>query len=149
MLIQVNTDNHIQGNERLTTYVQGVIQDTLSRFAERITRVEVHLHDTNGANGGDNDKRCAIEVRLAGFDPVTPRTMPRTSIKPSTGRPKKMKTLLDRQFDNSPTPRGVFARRAAGVSSPPHTPPPVQIKQTALRRLNDGGLFDLIALGLN
>ncbi len=99
MLIQVNTDNHIQGSERLTTYVQGVIQDTLSRFAERITRVEVHLHDTNSAKGGDNDKRCGIEVRLAGFDPVNTTHHAADIDQAIDGASEKMKTLLDRQFD--------------------------------------------------
>lgn len=69
MLILVNTDNHIEGSERLTAYVQSVIQDTLTRFAERITRVEVHLHDSNSqAKRSDNDKRCHIEARVAGLE---------------------------------------------------------------------------------
>ena len=106
MLIQVNTDNHIQGNERLTTYVQGVIQDTLSRFAERITRVEVHLHDTNGAKGGDNDKRCAIEVRPAGFDPVNTTHHAAEIDEAIDGAADKMKTLLERQFSKLDQTKG-------------------------------------------
>lgn len=106
MLIQVNTDNHIQGSERLTTYVQGVIQDTLSRFAERITRVEVHLHDTNSAKGGDNDKRCGIEVRLAGFDPVNTTHHAGDIDLAIDGAAEKMKTLLERQLDKLTQTKG-------------------------------------------
>jgi ribosome-associated translation inhibitor RaiA len=106
MLIQVNTDNHIQGNERLTKYVQAVVQDTLSRFAEKITRVEVHLHDTNGAKGGDNDKRCAIEVRPAGFDPVNTTHHAADIDEAIDGAVEKMKTLLDRQFDKLTQTKG-------------------------------------------
>jgi ribosome-associated translation inhibitor RaiA len=98
MLIQVNTDNHIQGSERLTTYVQGVIQDTLSRFAERITRVEVHLHDTNGAKGGDDDKRCAIEVRLGGLEPLNVTHNAGDIDQAIDGATDKLVTLLDRQL---------------------------------------------------
>jgi ribosome-associated translation inhibitor RaiA len=39
-------------------------------FAAQITRVEVHLSDENSDKGGDNDKRCLLEARLAGLRPV-------------------------------------------------------------------------------
>jgi len=99
MLIQVNTDNHIQGSERLTTYVQSVVQDTLSRFAERITRVEVHLHDTNSAaKDSDNDKRCGLEVRIAGLDPLNVSHNAAEIDQAIDGAADKMKTLLDRHL---------------------------------------------------
>lgn len=41
------------------------------RFGERITRVEVHLSDTNAEKHGPDDKRCRIEARPSGKDPVT------------------------------------------------------------------------------
>jgi predicted transcriptional regulator of viral defense system len=44
-------------------------QDLLDRFADRITRVEVHLSDVNAQKGGQ-DIRCVVEARAAGLDPV-------------------------------------------------------------------------------
>ena len=71
MDIQVHTDNHVKGSERLTGHVEDVVRETLDRFADRITRVEVFLHDDNAHKGGDHDKRCVIESRLAGLQPIT------------------------------------------------------------------------------
>lgn len=72
MLIQVNTDSQTRGTADLTLGVEALIADKLARFADRITRVEVHLADENSAaKAGGNDKRCMIEVRLAGMDPTS------------------------------------------------------------------------------
>jgi ribosome-associated translation inhibitor RaiA len=72
MLIQVNTDSKTHGTADLSESVQSVVEGKLSRFAGQITRAEVHLTDENGpGKTGGNDKRCMIEVRLAGMDPIT------------------------------------------------------------------------------
>lgn len=49
--------------------IQNEVRNTLVRFQDRITRVEVHLKDVNGPKSG-NDKQCTIEARPAGMDPV-------------------------------------------------------------------------------
>ncbi len=67
MLIQVNTDHTTHGSVNLTHVVETLIEDKLDRFADRVTRVEVHLDDENGSHKtGGHDKRCMIEVRMAG-----------------------------------------------------------------------------------
>jgi len=72
MLIQVNTGSQTHGTADLTKSVQALIEDKLGRFADRITRAEVHLTDENSTDkSGGNDKRCMIEVRIAGMDPIT------------------------------------------------------------------------------
>jgi len=70
MQIQVNTDHHINGHEALATSVRAMVESALSRFSDRITRVEVHLGDENGDKHGQNDKRCMMEARLQGRRPV-------------------------------------------------------------------------------
>jgi ribosome-associated translation inhibitor RaiA len=71
MQVQLHTDNHIEGTAKLTSYVEALVQDSLDRFTRRITRVEVHLIDQNSsAKGGSNDKRCSMEARVSGRDPV-------------------------------------------------------------------------------
>jgi ribosome-associated translation inhibitor RaiA len=70
MLIQVNTDRHIDGHETLATQVRGAVESVLSRFSDHITRVEVHLSDENGEKRGQYDKRCMMEARLEGRQPV-------------------------------------------------------------------------------
>lgn len=70
MQIQVNTDRNIQGGESLHERVQAMVADAVSHMSDRITRIEVHLSDENSDKGGDKDKRCMIEARLAGLQPV-------------------------------------------------------------------------------
>ena len=70
MIIQVNTDDNIEGRDSLAAEVQSVIERNLERFAGQITRVEVHLGDVNSFKGGARDKRCLMEARLEGYPPV-------------------------------------------------------------------------------
>ena len=70
MQIQINSDHHITGTPELAARVQGLVRDTLERYSDRITRVEVHLNDLNGVKGGSNDKRCLMEARLGGLAPI-------------------------------------------------------------------------------
>ncbi len=70
MLVEVNTDKNIKNSDRLIEYCRTTLQAELDRFDEHITRVEVHLKDENGAKGGDDDKRCLIETKLKGKNPV-------------------------------------------------------------------------------
>lgn len=95
MQIQVNSDNNIQGDETLAAYVERELRDSLSRYESQITRVEVHLGDVNGAKRGENDKRCMIEVRLAGRQPETASDLAgdlRTAI---NGANKKLLRVLE------------------------------------------------------
>jgi DNA-directed RNA polymerase specialized sigma24 family protein/ribosome-associated translation inhibitor RaiA len=72
MQVHVNTGRHIEGSAQLTAEVERIVQPALARYGERITRVEVFLSDENSSQKfGDADKRCVIEARLGGLDPVT------------------------------------------------------------------------------
>jgi hypothetical protein len=70
MHIQVNTDNHIQGHDALAQTIDDMARDSLDRFSDRITRVEIHLSDVNSHKPGDDDIRCMIEARPAGHKPI-------------------------------------------------------------------------------
>jgi ribosome-associated translation inhibitor RaiA len=70
MHILVNSDHRITGTEALTERVEGVVADAVGHFADRITRIEVHLNDVNGDKQGDNDKRCMLEARVGGLKPI-------------------------------------------------------------------------------
>jgi ribosome-associated translation inhibitor RaiA len=70
MQVQVNTDHHIGGHETLVAHVRDTVESALGRFSDHITRVEVHLSDENGDKSGQNDKRCLMEARLKGRQPV-------------------------------------------------------------------------------
>ena len=70
MQIQINTDSNIEGREALAAHVTQVVENALGRFADRITRVEVHLSDENSHKGGQDDMRCMMEARLEGRHPT-------------------------------------------------------------------------------
>ena len=63
MKIQVNSDRTIPVDARLTHFVEAEVSRMLSRFAGRLTRVEVHLSDVDGNKTSHIDKRCLIEAR--------------------------------------------------------------------------------------
>lgn len=96
MLIQVNTDSNTQGTAELTESVQHLLNDKLARFSPRITRAEVHLNDENGTGkSGSNDKRCLLELRLAGMDPITATEHSNTYDLALRGAVNKVQTQLD------------------------------------------------------
>ncbi len=70
MKIQLNTDVNIDGTEALAAQVSATVEQALERFAEHVTRVEVHLSDENGGKNGQQDQRCMLEARLEGRQPV-------------------------------------------------------------------------------
>ncbi len=66
MQVLLNSELHLDLTERL----QGVLEGRLERFDERITRIEVALSDLNGRDLGKRDKRCIMEARLGGMEPI-------------------------------------------------------------------------------
>lgn len=70
MQIQVHTDNPIQGGESLATWVQGELNTRLARFKEYVTRVEVFLSDTDARKTQGGLKRCVLETRVNGRQPI-------------------------------------------------------------------------------
>ena len=71
MQIQVNHDDHVPGREDMEREIAQMLEAELDRYADQITRVEVHLSDSNAAKLGDDDKRCLMEVRAAGQGQLT------------------------------------------------------------------------------
>ena len=70
MQVQVNTGNGVENKETLNRWANGFLNEALARFRQEITRVEVQFTDENRAKGGADDKRCMLEARLTGHDPV-------------------------------------------------------------------------------
>ena len=70
MLVQVTTDNHLVGTAELSAHVETTLESSLGRYGDQITRVEVFLADENSHKKGEGDKRCTLEARLKGLDPI-------------------------------------------------------------------------------
>lgn len=69
MEIQVNKIHATGEPVPERTEIEEHLEQALARFADRITRVEVHFKDINGPKQG-LDKQCTIEARIAGLKPM-------------------------------------------------------------------------------
>ena len=95
MQIEVSTDSNIDGREKLTAHVKGVVEGALDRFSGRITRVEVHLSDVNGHKSGHNDTRCVMEARLEGRPPIAVTHQEKSLDETVDGAAGKLKRLIE------------------------------------------------------
>ncbi len=97
MQIQVHTDNHIDGSESLAQHVRDVVASSLERFGKQLTRVEVQLGDENSrAKAGGDDKRCMMEARLSGLQPMTVTHHAESVHLAIDGAVDKLEKLLDK-----------------------------------------------------
>ena len=96
MLVQLSTDSNIDGTEGLALQVEAIVRDTLGHFSDQLTRVEVHLSDTNSsAKSGDADKRCLMEARPAAHQPVAVSHQAATVDQALDGAADKLKRALE------------------------------------------------------
>jgi ribosomal subunit interface protein len=107
MQVQVHTDNHIEGSAKLSNYLTSVVESTLERFADRITRVEVHLSDESSAqkSAGD-DKRCRMEARVSGLQPIAVSADAPTVDQAIDGAAEKLEKALSRTLEKLSETKG-------------------------------------------
>lgn len=107
MQIQVNTDNQTEGSAELTHRVESTLKSELSRFSDRITRVEVQLSDENGSQkSGDSDKRCVLEARLTGMQPIKVSADGSSVEQALDGAADKLEKTLKRTLGRLDDPKG-------------------------------------------
>jgi ribosome-associated translation inhibitor RaiA len=95
MQILTNSDHTITGSESISERVESIVTDAVSRFADRITRVEVHLNDVNADKRGDRDKRCMMEARLGGLAPIAVTHQAATLLEAIEGAADKLERALE------------------------------------------------------
>jgi ribosome-associated translation inhibitor RaiA len=98
MQVIVNSDHHITGDASLTDRVEAVVSDSIGRFADRITKVEAFLSDTNSSKHGARDKRCVLEARVAGTQPVVATNEAPTVLEAIEGAAGKLQRALEHAF---------------------------------------------------
>ena len=102
MHIEVSTDTRTTAD---IAEVTAAVEAGLSRYKERLTRVEVHLSDVNGPKGG-RDCRCALEARAAGRQPVAVTNEAHTPDDAVKGAVEKMSSLLTTVFGREDDVKG-------------------------------------------
>ena len=98
MQVIVNSDNTVIVTEEVSAEVEASVRNTLGRFEERLTRVEVHLNDANSHKGGQQDKHCNIEARPRGLDPVAATNAAGSVEEAVRGAVHKLERVLDSRF---------------------------------------------------
>ena len=99
MLIQINTDRNIEGTVEMITHLTEVLKDGLERFDDQLTRLEVHLSDENGSKEGMDDKKCVLEARLKGANPIVVTTIEATVHQSVKTAAEKMQHTLEKMLE--------------------------------------------------
>lgn len=71
MQILVNSNHSVDVTSHLEEQVKATVESELERFDDQLTRVEVHLNDENSGKSGPQDKRCQMEARVKGHEPIS------------------------------------------------------------------------------
>lgn len=107
MQILLNSDNHIKITSELKTIVDTEVEHALQQFGDRVTRVEVHISDENSrAKDTENDKRCLMEARLAGLQPVAVSHRGSTIEQAVEGAAEKLRETLNQTVERLNNPKG-------------------------------------------
>lgn len=99
MQIQVNTDNVIHGDARLTEVAEAAVTADLGHFSDRLTRIEVHLKDQNADKHGPHHIRCTIEARPRGLGPIAAHDDAANIEAALRGAAKKLRGRLQSEFE--------------------------------------------------
>lgn len=111
--VLVNTDDNIQGSDRLTQHVSSIVSEALRRFASDLTRVEVYLTDENASRTGGADKRCSVEVRPKGRAPLATSHQSDSLDEAVSGASAKMVRRLESEMGRRADARGRDTIRGA------------------------------------
>lgn len=105
MFVNVHTDNHIRGTDGLTRRVEDEVIAALDRFGDQVVTVEVHLHDDNAQKHGI-DKRCVMEARLAGLQPIAATHAAETLDEAIEGAAEKLERAIDHTVEKLSNHKG-------------------------------------------
>jgi len=96
MRIQIHTHDPELPPE-FRTFAEERIAEVLEYVSERLTLVEVHMRDTNAQKHGV-DKRCVIEARPRGLDPIAVEHEAAQAKDALVKAADKLKNALSRRF---------------------------------------------------
>jgi len=125
MQVQVNTDDNVEGREELVRRVEAEVGHTLSHFGDQITRVEVHLSDEDSDKSGRNDKRCLMEARLAGRQPIAVSNHAGSLDEAFSGAAEKLKRALQSTLGRLKDHKGRDSLRGKESAADPHSDEPL------------------------
>ena len=101
MQIQVSVDHNILGSQEdqiESGKVEEIVKNVLGHFEKHITRVDVHFTDINAGKKGYEDKRCLIEARVSGAQPLVATNNAGSLIEALEGATERLKHSLEHTF---------------------------------------------------
>jgi ribosome-associated translation inhibitor RaiA len=104
--IQVHTDKNVTISDGMVQSIEAELESALSRFSDQITRVEVHLGDENAGGSGGSDKRCVIQARSAGTQPVAVTHHAASVGDACSGAVHKLAALIGSRYERSHSHKG-------------------------------------------
>jgi ribosome-associated translation inhibitor RaiA len=106
MQIQVHTDRNVDVSNGMVQRIENEVESALSRFVDQITRVEVHLGDESAGGSGGADKRCVMQARAAGRQPVAVTYHATTIGEACSGAVDKLAALLASRYGRADNQKG-------------------------------------------
>ncbi len=95
MTIQINTDKNLSVHEEYDNQLEDLLTEELSRFDEHITSLQLPLSDENGNKESQDDKKCLLEARLKGRQPIAVSALANTYDQVVNSAIDKLKTSLE------------------------------------------------------
>ncbi|QDP84499.1 HPF/RaiA family ribosome-associated protein [Chryseobacterium sp. SNU WT5] len=95
MEILINTDHNVSGSEKIRSYMTADLETSFERFSDHLTRLEVKISDENAGKEGENDKKCVLEARIKGMQPLVVTSHGNSIDQALSEATTKMKTSLD------------------------------------------------------
>lgn len=95
MEVNVNTDNTIQRHQGLDERVRTQVEEAISRFADHVRRVDVHLSNENREKHEDGSNYCMMEALVSGYAPVVVHAHAENLQLSISGAITKLKRALD------------------------------------------------------
>jgi len=111
MQIQFNTDDNVEGHDALAQQVTAEIESVLGRFSDQLTRIEVHLSDENAGKSGGADKRCLMEARPTGRQPMAVTHQAATLEEAYRGAARKLRSMAESTFGKLADQKGAASIR--------------------------------------
>ena len=98
MQTEVFSDKNIAVDVRTQQWVTATVEVTLERHLEDLSRVIVHLTDENAGKSGPGDKRCKMEARPKGHQPIVVTQDANTLTQAVEGASEKLEHALEHLF---------------------------------------------------
>lgn len=102
MDFQFNTGNQIDGDSAMGTHFETRVRERLARFEARLSRIEVHIRDTDGTRrSGPEGIEVVIEARPTDGNPLTVSEQGSTPEEALGSALQKLMSRLDSVFGKS------------------------------------------------